>query len=130
MAHGIALFKAGEVGAIMGCGGIGRHGPSEAEVIARLCREAGVPESAILLEDRSTSTRENLLNAKALLPEGTPVVIVTDPYHAPRARVMARQIGLNARSSSPPWHEIGPRQRLRNIPREALGLAAALLRLR
>ncbi|WP_370275117.1 YdcF family protein [Pararhodobacter marinus] len=130
VAHGVALYEAGVVGTIMGCGGLGRHGPSEAEVIARLCREAGVPDRAIRFEDRSTSTRENLVNAQALLSPDTPVVIVTDPYHRPRARLIARQIGLRATSSGPGWHQIGPRQLLRNIPREALAVAAVLVRLR
>lgn len=114
----------------MGCGGQGAHPPTEAALIARLCREAGIPEDRILEESRSTSTRENLINAKALLPEAARAVIVTDPYHAPRARLIAWQIGLRAGTSSPGWDQIGPKQRRRHIPREALALAATLLRLR
>ncbi|WP_334193511.1 YdcF family protein [Pararhodobacter sp.] len=129
-AHAVALYRTGLVGRIMGCGGLGRHPPTEASLIARLCREAGVPDDRILEEDRSTSTRENLINAKALLPDAAPVVIVTDPYHAPRARLIAWQIGLKATTSSPGWHQIGPKQRRRHVPREALALVATLLRLR
>ncbi len=128
--HAVELYKAGAVDAIMGCGGLGQHPPTEAEVIGQICRAAGIPESAILAEDRSTTTRENLINAKALLPDIGTVVIVTDPYHAPRARLIARQIGLRAETSCPPWSEVGPRQRLRHIPREALALIATLLRQR
>lgn len=128
--HAIALWRNGAVDSIMGCGGLGRHGPAEAVVIARLCREAGMPDGAILCEDQSTTTRENLLHAKALLPDGCKVVIVTDPYHAPRARLLARQIGLEATTSSPGWQAIGPRQRLRHIPRETLAYLATLLRQR
>ncbi|PTX01086.1 YdcF family protein [Pararhodobacter aggregans] len=129
-AHAIGLYHAGHVGRIMGCGGLGTHPPTEAALIARLCGEAGIPEDRILVEDRSTSTRENLRNAKALLPEAARVVIVTDPYHAPRARLIAWQIGLRATTSSPGWDQIGPKQRRRHVPREALALAAVLLRLR
>ena len=89
-----------------------------------------MPDDRILEEDRSTSTRENLINAKALLPDSAPVVIVTDPYHAPRARLIAWQIGLRASTFSPGWDQIGPKQRRRHVPREALALAATLLRLR
>ena len=130
VADAVALYNAGRVQAVMGCGGLGENAPTEAEVIARLCREAGIPEEAILCEDRSTTTRENLIHAKALLPEAANVVIVTDPYHAPRARLIARQIGLKAEASCPDWREIGPRQRLRYIPREALAILATLLRQR
>ena len=126
-AHAIALYRAGQVGAVMGCGGPGAHPPAEAAVIARLCQEAGLPAAAILVEDRSTTTRENLSYAKALLPAGAGAVIVTDAYHAPRARLIARQIGLDATVSTPGWAGVGPRQRLRHIPREALALLATLL---
>lgn len=126
----MALYRAGRVAAVMGCGGTGRHGPSEAAVIARLCREAGLPDTAILHEDRSTRTRENLLNARDILSDlGARAVIVTDSYHAPRARLIAWQIGLSATHSTPGWRGIGPRHRLRHIPREALALLATLLRL-
>ena len=128
--HAIALYRAGMVDGIMGCGGLGAHPPTEAEVIAALCREAGIPDSAILREERSTTTRENLTNAQALLPPGARVVIVTDPYHAPRARLIARQIGMQARTSCPAWDTIGPRQRLKHLPREALAYLATLLRQR
>lgn len=130
-AHAIALYRSGAVHAILGCGGAGRHPPAEAEAIARLCRAAGMPESAILTEDRSTTTRENLLNALPILQSmGARAVIVTDPYHAPRARLIARQIGLDASLSCPDWRRIGPRQWLRHLPREALALMATLLRQR
>jgi len=132
VALAVDLYRAGRVDRVLGCGGIGRHAPSEAAVIARLCQAAGLPEAAVLQEDQSTTTRENLLNAQAILTAigAREVVIVTDPYHAPRARLIARQIGLRASTACPGWGRIGPRQRLRHIPREALALLATLLRQR
>ncbi|WP_353474181.1 YdcF family protein [Salipiger sp. H15] len=106
--HAAALWRAGEVGLILASGGVGRHGPSEAAVIARLCRAAGVPGEALLLEERATSTEENLRFALPLLRQAGAgqVVIVTDGFHAPRARLAARRLGLHAelgpvRSDSP-----------------------------
>ncbi|MCA0938448.1 YdcF family protein [Salipiger pacificus] len=105
--HAAGLWQAGEVAAILASGGVGRHGPSEAAVIARLCREAGVPEAALVLEERSTSTEENLRFCLPLLRAmgAGSVVIVTDGFHAPRARLAARRLGLAAlgalRSDSP-----------------------------
>ncbi|KPQ06728.1 MAG: hypothetical protein HLUCCA12_08970 [Rhodobacteraceae bacterium HLUCCA12] len=101
-------------------------------MIADLCRAAGVPETALHRETRSTSTRQNLRNARPILQRlgaGT-VVLVTDPYHAPRARLIARQEGIAACTDCPAWHAIGPRQWLRHLPREAVALSATLLRLR
>lgn len=129
--HAVTLYEAGAVDAILGCGGIGRHPPCEAEVILRLCRGAGVPETALLLEQESSTTRQNLLNAKPIVERlGACAVIVTDLYHAPRARLVARQIGLAATHSCPDWRLVGPRQWLRHIPREALACLATLARYR
>ncbi|MCC0080731.1 MAG: YdcF family protein [Rhodobacter sp.] len=130
-AHAIALYHRGQVDAVLGCGGTGRHPPAEAEVIARLCRAAGIPDTAILIEDRSTTTRENLTHAAPILrAHGARPVLVTDPYHVPRARLLARQLGLQAGHSCPPVRSVGPRQWLRHVPREGLALIATLLRLR
>jgi len=100
--------------------------------MAQMCRAAAIPDHAILLEDRSISTRENLRNAATILNAvgAAGVVIVTDPYHALRARIIAGQVGLTASTSAPPASQVGPKQWLRNIPREAVAIAAALLHLR
>jgi uncharacterized SAM-binding protein YcdF (DUF218 family) len=131
-AHAAALWRAGRVDAVLGCGGIGAHGPAEAAVIARLCRAEGVPAQALHVEDRSTTTRQNLTLALPILRAmgATQVVIVTDPWHAPRARLIARQLGLRAVSDSPPWRATGPRQLARHTLREGVALMAVLLRLR
>lgn len=68
--------------------------------MAAILRDAGVPEAAIALEDRSTSTYENVAFAREMLT-AREVVIVTDPYHAPRAIVIARAMGLMARADCP-----------------------------
>jgi uncharacterized SAM-binding protein YcdF (DUF218 family) len=64
----------------------------------------GVPEAAILIEDRSTTTEENLRLALPILQARgeSRVIVVTDWYHAPRARMTARRLGLAAESQSPP----------------------------
>ncbi len=130
--HAAAIYRTGKVDAIVGCGGVGLNPPAEGEVIVSLCRDAGVPAQALHVEDRSTTTRENLTNALPILRALNPrdLVIVTDAYHAPRARLIARQLGLVARSDCPDWRGLGARQWLRHLPREALALLATVLRLR
>ena len=61
--HAIALYHTGQIDAILGCGGLGKHPPTEAQVIGDLCRASGIPDSVLHTEDRSMTTRENLLNA-------------------------------------------------------------------
>lgn len=116
------LWQAGEVGAIIGSGGLGQYPPSEAEVIAQLCREAGVPAPAILQEDQATTTEENLRFSKAMMAATgfETAIIVTDRYHAPRARLVARRLGIKARASCPAmagtaWHRV-VKSWLREIP--------------
>lgn len=98
--HGAALYKAGVIDRIICCGGLGKHPPSEAQVMSDLLRTAGVPTADIALEDTSTTTAENIANAVPLLDTDA-VIIITDWYHAPRARLVARRAGLIAASSAP-----------------------------
>ncbi|EBA10449.1 YdcF family protein [Sagittula stellata] len=107
-AHAAGLYRSGAVDALLATGGALWGGPSEAEVIARLCAEAGVPETALVLEEAARNTRENIALSLPLLArmEARRVVIVTDRAHAPRARLVARRHGLEAAVSCPvpaPW---------------------------
>lgn len=123
-----ALWRRGEVEALVPCGGLGRHAPTEAEAMRRLLVEAGVPDAAIHPEGRSRSTHENLLLARPILARlgAERVVIVTDRTHAPRARLIAQGLGLRATTSSPPLRgaRLGAtlRQALREVPATALAL--------
>ncbi len=127
-AHAAALWRQGEVEWVVACGGLGRYPPTEALAMRGLLLAAGVPAEAIRLEDRSRSTHENLLFAKPILCGlgATAVVIVTDPTHAPRARLIARGLGIAATSSSPSlrgrrWRAVLA-QALREVPATALAL--------
>lgn len=86
----VDLYRSGRVGTLLFTGGVGTHPPSEAEVGAARARAAGVPEHAILLEDRSTSTLENAALARELVDEelggAEQIVVITDAYHTLRAR--------------------------------------------
>lgn len=74
---------------------------SEAEAMARYLRSRGVSDSAIVLEDRSTTTWENLTYSRDLiarLSNGTPerVALVTSDYHVFRTAMYARAVGFSA----------------------------------
>ena len=68
--------------------------------MAQILRDQGVPDEAISCEDQSTTTGENITNALAFV-HAADVVIITDWYHAPRARLIARRAGLRPSSSAP-----------------------------
>ena len=77
----------------------GGEGPgediSEAECMYNSLVAAGIAPERILLEDRATSTMENLRYSLALLDEGASVAIVSNEFHLYRADQMARQLGLS-----------------------------------
>lgn len=67
---------------------------SEAECIIRLLKEAGIDESRIIREDKSTSTAENIRFSYQLMEdENASVGVVTNGYHMFRAKLIARSNG-------------------------------------
>jgi uncharacterized SAM-binding protein YcdF (DUF218 family) len=80
-------------------GGQGPDEPvSEARAMADYLIAAGVPEGAILLEDRSTTTLENLTFSRRIMVERKPdyrCVVVTSNYHVLRAALYARRAEVN-----------------------------------
>lgn len=102
-----ALWHDGTVGMILASGAAAGAPRSEAEVIRDLCIAAQVPGGAIVLETTATSTAENIRQSLPILRalgagELPPVVLVTDLYHQPRARLVAGRSGLAPRSVWPP----------------------------
>jgi len=71
---------------------------SEAAAMAAYVAERGFPQSRLILEDRSRTTEENLVNSKAIMtrlrPDGYRCVIVTSNFHVFRAAMIARRTGV------------------------------------
>lgn len=80
------------------CGSKGTDEPvAEARAMHDYLIANGVPESDILMDESSFNTRENLANARRLLPEEVSrVLIVTSDYHLPRALALAADTGFDA----------------------------------
>ncbi|HCP82012.1 MAG TPA: YdcF family protein [Octadecabacter sp.] len=116
--HGATLFHAGQIERIVACGGLGKHPPSEAEAMAEILYAENVPPNAVTLEDQSTTTGENVTNALALVGD-CPIVLITDWYHAPRARLIARRAGFKSvTSSAPPVRNARPWPQVKGAIRE------------
>lgn len=130
--HAAQLWHAGRVGHLIPCGGLGRHPPAEAQAMRDLLLAAGVPDSAITPEPASTTTRENIALALPILARlgAREVVIVTDRWHAPRARLIARRLGLHARADAPPLAGTRPLVQARMALREVAAYAADWWRFR
>lgn len=89
-------------------------GDSAASLRERALRE-GVPSERIRLEDRSTDTRESLVNVAPILREEgvKTLILVTSPYHQRRAFLAARRAFpgvriVNRPVRTRPWPPVQP----------------------
>ncbi len=86
-------------------GGVGRFGPSEASVMARLLVEQGAAEQQTLLEETGTDTLSSARAVAALLRDRrvtAPVFAASSLYHLPRCLVLLRLFGVRAHAAIPP----------------------------
>lgn len=99
---------------VIASGGQGKNeGISEALAIANSLLSMGVSEDRILMEDKSTSTNENLVFSKACIEslgdtaEAASVVLVSSNFHIFRAKAIARNYGYEKvegkSAASVPW---------------------------
>lgn len=99
---------------------------SEAEAMAGYLMEKGVPADSIFLENKSRTTLENLIFSKELMLaqglEQDRVVLVTNSFHALRAGIYMKQVGLKGRS-------IGSRTAFYFLPSAWIRETAGLIRI-
>ena len=103
--HSIDLYRNGKVRKIILTGGQGNKDElTEAAEARQFAVRNGVPERDILVEERSHTTYENLVNAKQVADANglKKVLIVSDPLHMKRAVAMASDVGLEAYPSPTP----------------------------
>jgi uncharacterized SAM-binding protein YcdF (DUF218 family) len=95
--HAIAIWRSGHFSKIVVCG-LGTE-----QTVKPLLLAAGVPPEAILIENRSQTTRENAEFAKPLLAglEG-PYVLLTSDYHMYRASRCFQSEGIKVETIPAP----------------------------
>lgn len=93
--HALRLYRA-EKAPVVVCSGGGFAETSEAHVMGQLLQEWGVPAEAILLEERSLTTRENALFSYSILKARgiRHILLVTSAVHMPRAAAVFRKAGF------------------------------------
>lgn len=123
--HAIALYHDSTAPRLVLTGGVGAGDTvSEAEVGRRYAAGEGVPEQAILLERTGLSSQESIDAVATLMRENgmASAVLVSDPFHMLRLRLLARKYGIRSFSSptrSSPISD-GSREEWRHLAREAL----------
>jgi len=107
-----ALFQAGGVSWLV-LTGAGVGGDS-ALTMRDLAIKKGIPAERILIEDRATTTRENLLLAAPILGERglRAVALITNASHMGRAERVARRAAPAVRWIPVPVADPGPQERI------------------
>jgi uncharacterized SAM-binding protein YcdF (DUF218 family) len=100
--HAADLFRKGYAKHLILSGGLGTYPPTEAEMMKRKLLELKIDANALFLEDRSTSTEENIYFSKQIMERNgwKSAIIVTDTFHMKRALLLARDAGIEAFGSS------------------------------
>ncbi|GEM46468.1 YdcF family protein [Deinococcus cellulosilyticus] len=125
--HALNLYQTGRVQKVIVTGGKAEGDRySEGEAGRNFLIQKGIPAKHVLAETRSRNTYENLKNAKGWVT--TPVSVVTDSIHMPRAIAMAKDLGMEAHPSPSPLPENTSKDFLENYAaRERLAYMAYIL---
>ncbi|WP_440895466.1 YdcF family protein [Amphibacillus sp. Q70] len=97
---GIELYRKNEGSFLVLSGGQGTDEKvAESVAMKNYALKQGVPESALLIEDKSVNTRENLLFSKQLIDDhkkenSENLLVVTTSYHVLRALLLAKNLGI------------------------------------
>ena len=103
--HAVTLYDAGYSEVILLTGGYSPGNEhSDAWIAGQYLMELGIPKDAILLEEKSTITQENLQFAREIMDsqEYSTAIIVSDPLHMKRSMRMAKDYEIEAYSSPTP----------------------------
>ena len=94
--QGIEILKKNPKALVIMSGGQGKgEDIPEGEAMARYAINKGIDESKIIIEDKSTNTKENLLFSSKLMTKESPRVgLVTTSYHVFRALILAKDLEI------------------------------------
>ena len=106
LGQALLLFREGAASKIILTGTRSQEGNvSEAMAGRNYLAARGVPAEAIALDESSRTTRENLAGAKRLMAEleARRALVVSDPLHMLRSRMMWEHLGIEARGAPTPF---------------------------
>lgn len=69
---------------------------TEASVMKEYLINKGINEDRIIIEDKSNTTKENLINSKKIIGNDKSIGIVTNNFHMYRALLIGKKYGVNA----------------------------------
>lgn len=110
LVEGIRIYRKYPGAKLLVSGGDVFDPVSEAEIMARVAREIGVPERDIILESKSKDTRDEALFIKPIVGN-EPFALVTTASHIPRSMALFKKLGMNP-IPSPIGHSVKDEQGL------------------
>jgi uncharacterized SAM-binding protein YcdF (DUF218 family) len=130
--HAIDLYRRGLARTIIMTGGVGAGDTvSEAVVSKRYAVKAGIPADAILVERTGLTTLESLRGVERLMEKDglESAVLVSDPFHMLRLKLLARRVGIRGYTSPTPLSPISRNhaEERRHLLRESFSLPFALI---
>ena len=123
--HALELYEQGLSSRLIMTGGVGVGDTvSEAEVGRRYAIRSGVDPRSILVEGSGLSSEESMVAVRRLMQryDLETAVLVSDPFHMLRLRLLAAVLGVRAYSSPTPSSPIarGSPDEWRHVARESL----------
>ena len=130
--HAIGLYQRGLASTLIFTGGVGVGDTvSEAAVGRRYAAAAGVPADAILTEGSGATSVESLKAATRIMASHDldSAILVSDPFHMLRLRLLAWHLGVTAHSSPTRTSPISrdSNEEWRHVLRESISIPFTLL---
>ena len=100
--HALELWKRGLAPRLIFTGGTGAGDTTSEAAVSRIyALRHGVPDTAILMEHKGRTTRESLAAVSAIMraQQMRSAILVSDPFHMLRLRILATQYGVDAYTS-------------------------------
>jgi uncharacterized SAM-binding protein YcdF (DUF218 family) len=96
--QGVDLYRLGYAHKLLFSGGDDKYDgkANESRTMEAIAEKMGVPAKDIIKEARSTSTYENFLFSEQIMKDNNiqSLIIVTEPFHSPRADLIATHLGI------------------------------------
>ena len=94
--HAADLYRRGLAPWVIATGGPVQGSTTEAGVLAYVLERDGVPQEAIIQEQRALNTIQNMTYSQEIMREHgwSSAILVTEPFHMKRAALIARDDGM------------------------------------
>lgn len=109
---GLELYNAKRIKGIIVSGGLGKEGYYEGDKMKEFLVKKGVPDSAIIVDNKGDNTLKTVENVIAMKPrlQFKTLLIVSQYYHITRTKMLFRKYGFIAISGASPayfeWRDL------------------------